>query len=52
MESGEDQYFALTSDNELYGWGIVQSLGCGVLKDTNEFEIIDIVNPISIMSSV
>jgi hypothetical protein len=50
MEAGDEQFFALTKHNELFGWGVVKSLGCGVLKDTKEREIEDIVNPISIMN--
>ena len=34
LEACEDQYFALTKENELYGWGVVKTLGCGVLRDT------------------
>ena len=46
MEVGDDHYYALTKEGDLYGWGVVENLGCGELKDPQEKSIIDIVNPI------
>lgn len=50
VEAGDEQFFALTRKGELYGWGVVDLLGVGVLKDPSEIVIKDIVNPIQILS--
>ena len=52
IEVSDNHYFALTKDGLLYGWGSINMLGCGTLKDVSEREVFDIVNPIELMKNV
>jgi hypothetical protein len=33
VEAGDEQYYAVTRKGELYGWGVVELLGVGILRD-------------------
>lgn len=52
IQTCEERYYALTKEGDLYGWGLTKLLGCGVLKDSKESEIEDIVNPVDIMGNI
>ena len=43
VEAGDEQFFALTRKGELYGWGVVDLLGVGVLKLVKKNDTLEIM---------
>lgn len=52
IEVSDNHFFALTHEGELYGWGLVDMLGVGTLTDTRDYVVMDVINPMGVMSKV